>query len=124
MALLVLISTVSFTVSSHYCGTYLVDKAVFSEAHKCGMEKDLSPIEACEVTKKSCCKDEVTHVKGQDTLDKISHDVTFQKMFLEVFVYSYVNLFESLDQYIIPFKEYSPPLLVRDVHLLDEVFLI
>jgi len=34
------------------------------------------------------------------------------------------NLFEGYDDTIIPFKEYSPPPLIRDVQLLHQTFLI
>ena len=92
LALLVLFSTVSFTVEKHYCGDVLVDVSVFSEAENCGME-------AMEkLQKKSCCKDEVDVVEGQDEL-KISsfEDLDFeQQQFLVAFAYSYLNGFESL----------------------------
>ena len=68
MALLVLFSTVSFTVEKHFCGDTLVDVSVFSEAQKCGME-------AMEILqKKTCCKDEIDIVKGQDELKVSSFD--------------------------------------------------
>ena len=39
-------------------------------------------------------------------------------------VYSYINLFEGLEKNIVPFKNYSPPLIVTDIQVLDQVFLI
>ena len=38
LALLVLMSTLSFTVEKHFCGDVLVDVSVFTETQKCGME--------------------------------------------------------------------------------------
>ena len=38
MAIVVLLSTMSFTVSMHYCQGELVDTAIFQKAHDCGME--------------------------------------------------------------------------------------
>ena len=35
MALLVLFSTISFTVEKHYCGDFLIDTDVFSQVKKC-----------------------------------------------------------------------------------------
>ena len=40
LAIIVLLSTLSFTVDSHYCGERLVDVAVFSEVRGCGMEME------------------------------------------------------------------------------------
>ena len=40
LALLVLFSTVSFTIEKHFCGDILVDVAVFTEVEKCAMEAE------------------------------------------------------------------------------------
>jgi len=124
MALLVLISTVSFTVEKHYCGDVLVDVSLFSEAQKCGMEA--LEMQMSSITKKSCCKDTVDIVKGQDELSfKTFNDLDFnQQLFLVSFSYSYINLFEGLSEQIIPHKDYSPPNLIQDIQVLDQVFII
>jgi len=117
MALLVMFSTLSFTVESHYCGNHLVDTAIFTEAKKCG-DSETKP--------KPCCKDEIEVVKGQDTLDiKTINDLDFNlKVFVNVYEYYFINLYESLPKRIIPHKDYSPPNLIEDIQLLDAVFLI
>ena len=120
LALLVLFSTVSFTVEKHFCGDVLVDVSVFTDVEKCAME-------AMEMKqKKSCCKDEVDVVKGQDELKFNSfEDLDFeQQQFLTAYAYSCINLFEGLSKQIIPHKDYSPPNLIQDIQVLDEVFLI
>lgn len=115
-------STLSFTVEKHYCGDNLVDISVFSDVKKCGME--MSP--NIETIKKSCCKDEVDVVKGQNDLKLNTTDdlLPVQIIFLESFVYSFNVLFESLPKQIIPHKDYSPPNLVADIQLIDQVFTI
>lgn len=120
LAFLVLFSTLSFTVEKHYCGDVLVDVSLFTEADKCGMET----MEMLQ--KKSCCKDEVDIVEGQDELKFSSfEDLSFEKQqFISSFILVYVNLFEGLSQQIIPHKDYSPPNLVADIQVLDQVFLI
>lgn len=72
-----------------------------------------------------CCKNEKIKVEGQDEL-KISFDSFdfHQQLFITTFTFAYFNLFESLPKQIIPFKDYSPPLLVADIQLQDQVFLI
>lgn len=119
MAVLVLFSTVSFTVEKHFCGDNLIDVAIFTEAKKCGDNMELT-------SKKSCCKDEVEVVKGQDELKFSSfEDLDFsQQVFITSFAIVYSNLFESLPKQIIPFKDYSPPNLVVDIQVLDQVFII
>ncbi|WP_298498056.1 hypothetical protein [uncultured Algibacter sp.] len=120
LALLVLFSTVSFTIEKHYCGDVLVDVSVFSEVEKCGME-------AMEILqKKTCCKDEINVVKGQDELKVSSfEDLDFnQQQFITAFIYTYFNSFEGLPKQTIPHKDYSPPNLVYDIQVLDQVFII
>ena len=39
LAVLVCLSTLSFTVDKHYCGDFLVDVSFTGDASDCGMEK-------------------------------------------------------------------------------------
>lgn len=130
MALVVLLSTLSFTIDMHYCGGVLVETAIFKKPKGCGMEMETGAVkenrQGCSITKKGCCTDEHIVVDGQDEL-KLS---TFDKLTLEQqaivvsYFYSYINLFEGLENNLVPFKNYSPPLVVKDIHVLDEVYLI
>ncbi|WP_083692168.1 hypothetical protein [Seonamhaeicola sp. S2-3] len=123
LALLVLFSTVSFTIEKHYCGDVLVDVALFTGAEKCAMESQ--ELASQKITKKHCCKDEVDVIKGQDELIKSFDDLDFeQQLFITSFVYTYHNLFESLPKQTIPHKDYTPPKLISDILVLDQVFLI
>jgi len=121
MAYLVLFSTLSFTIESHYCGSRLVDTAIFTQAKSCGMEMSSNTTNT-----KGCCKHEVEVVSGQDEL-KINafDDLNLNhQLFIYSYTYAYINLFESLPKQIVPHKDYAPPNLVYDIHVLDETFLI
>lgn len=121
MALLVLVSTMSFTVDKHFCGTYLVDQAIFSEAQDCGMEHPTKG----DMTGEDGCSDQKVSVEGQTDLKISFNDLDHpQQVFLSSFTFSYVELFQELPQELIPFSDYSPPLLVYDIQLLDQTFLI
>lgn len=126
MAFVVLLSTMSFTVSEHYCGHKLVDIGLFSKAESCGMElQKPASSNDCELKKSDCCKDEVKQFTGQNELNTSFSTLNFeQQVFVASFAYSYVNLFEGLAINIISFKYYTPPLLVTDILVLDQVFLI
>ncbi len=120
LAFLVLFSTVSFTIEKHFCGDVLVDVAIFVEAEKCEME-------AFEIQQKmTCCKDEIKVIKGQDQLNVSSFDdLEFEhQQFLASFVYSFTNLFKTLKKEIVPHKDYAPPILVSDIQVLNDTFLI
>lgn len=126
MTFVVLFSTMSFTISEHYCGDHLVDSALFSKAESCGMEMQnpLSP-EDCNIVKSNCCSDVIKQIEGQNELKSDFSILNFeQQVFLASFVYTSINLFEGLSINVVPFKYYSPPLLVKDIQILDEVFLI
>ena len=120
MVFLVLFSTVSFTIEKHFCGDVLIDVAMFTESDKCATE-------AVDILlQKDCCKDEVDVVKGVDVLKAPSFDDFdfVQQLFITSFFYSYRNLFEGLEQQVVPHKGYTPPLLVADIQVLEQVFII
>lgn len=120
LAFLVLFSTVSFTIEKHFCGNVLVDVSMFVEADKCAME-------AMEILqKKTCCKDEIDVVLGQDELSLSPFDdLDFeQQQFVTAFTHTYLNGIESLPKQTISHKDYSPPNLIADIQVLDQVFII
>ncbi len=128
MALIVLFSTMSFSVDMHYCGDHLVDFSLFDNVDTCMMKAEMSKSSSeCAVMEMDmdCCTDVEVVLEGQDDL-KISFDqLTFdQQVFVASFVYAYINRFEGLDQNDVPFKDYSPPPLIRDIQILDQTFLI
>ncbi len=118
MALLVLASTVSWTVDKHICMGRVMDISLFAHADDCGMDMDKD-------MEKSCCDDESFTVQGQDDL-KISFEKfdLDQQVFLVSFVQTYFQLFEIDSEEPHSFNEYNPPPLIRDVQVLDQTFLI
>ena len=98
MTFVVLFSTMSFTVNMHYCGDTLVESAIFQKAKGCGMEMEKPSTEECSITKKNCCDDKQLAIEGQDELQLQVEKITFeQQVFIASFVYTYINLFEGLD---------------------------
>ncbi len=126
MALIVLFSTFSFTVEQHFCGDVLVDFSVFGKAKPCGMEsQDGSSTDQMNLMDGHCCSDETIAVSGQDNL-KVSHEKISidQQMFIAAFVYTYIHSFNTLNDKVVPFRDYASPPLIRDILTLDQVFLI
>ncbi|MFH6768750.1 hypothetical protein V8G56_08385 [Gaetbulibacter aquiaggeris] len=126
MSLVVLFSTMSFTIDMHYCGDILVETAIFHKAKGCGMEmEDSAANSECSTIKKGCCKEEQIIVQGQDELQLTFDKLTFEKQFfVSSLLYTYVSLFESEGESIISFLEYPPPLIVKKLYKLDETYLI
>nr|WP_321222185.1 hypothetical protein [uncultured Psychroserpens sp.] len=124
MAVLLLLSTVSFTVEKHFCGDVLIDVAVFSTIEKCA--SDAIDIDEDHVTKKTCCKDTLDVVEGQTqlTVKKFDDLDLDQQQFFISYIYAYNGLFTVLKKQTIPHQYYLSPQLIADIHLLDQVFLI
>ncbi|MCF6181169.1 hypothetical protein [Lutibacter sp.] len=126
MTFVVLFSTMSFTVNQHYCGGEVYDSALFSKADSCSMDEKTPSKEDCNVADKNCCDTILKIYTGQNELE--TSDVSSlnfnTQMFLAPFIYTYINLFEGLDTNIIPFKNYTPPLLVSNIQVTHQVFLI
>ena len=84
LAFLVLFSTLSFTVESHYCGGFLMDISVIGEANDCGMKVE----QTMAAEKINCCKDEVIITEGQDELHPVSFDtLNFEKQQFNDFLF-------------------------------------
>jgi uncharacterized membrane protein len=119
MALLVLLSTMSFTIEKHYCGDFLVDVSFIGNADSCDMKMDTSD-------SKNCCKDEIYHIEGQDKLQKNSTDdlsLNQQKIIL-AFAISYQVIFADIDVEKEFHTDFSPPDIPRSYQVLYQTFLI
>lgn len=127
MACVVLFTTMSFTVDMHYCGDTLVDFSFVQSSKTCGMEKAQKSIGCAKpmLSEKSCCSDEQVIFDGQDELKIAFNTLSFeQKTFITAFTYTYLNLFEGTESNEVPFIDYSPPFVKRDVQVLHQSFLI
>lgn len=125
MAIVVLFSTMSFSVDMHYCGDILVETAIFHKAKGCGMEMEKPSTDGCSITKKNCCDNEQVVVDGQDELQLQVDKITIgQQVFIASYVYSYINLFEGLEENVTSYDDYPPPLVIRQIYKLDETYLI
>ena len=125
MSFVVLCSTMSFTINMHYCGDTLVETAVFHETEGCGMEMQKSSTEVCAVVKKNYCNDEQLVIDGQDELQSQTDIISFnQQVFIASFLYSYQILFKGLDKNLSAHLAYKPPLVIRALYKIDEMYLI
>jgi len=126
MALVVLLSTMSFTVSMHYCMGDLVDTAIFQKAHTCGMEQGMNDTSSENSnTMKGCCSDEEIKMEGQDDLKLPISDISFdEQVFIVSFLHSYIEQFQTTEEKKNAFFDYPPPFIVRQIFKLDETYLI
>ncbi|MFC0604619.1 HYC_CC_PP family protein [Winogradskyella pulchriflava] len=124
LSFLVLFSTLSLTIEKHFCGDVLIDVAIFTETEKCS--DDLIENIESNLIKKTCCKDEIDIVEGlsEIAINSFEDLDDIQKQVLLAYSLSYINLFENLPELVIPHKDYSSPILIKDIHVLVETYLI
>lgn len=124
LSLLVLFSTLSLTIEKHFCGDTLIDIAVFSESEKCGVEP--FQLKQNKVTTSDCCKDEINFIEGlsEITINPNEDLDVVQQQVLIAYIYSYIHLFEDFENEFIPHEYYYPPTLIKDIHVLNETYLI
>ncbi|MEM9000158.1 MAG: hypothetical protein AAGB24_07820 [Bacteroidota bacterium] len=124
MAVMVLLSTMAWTVDKHLCMGRVMDISVFSEAQDCGMGYFSSSLRM-DGMEDHCCDDESFTFQGQDDLKSSLYDFELiHQVVLTVFAFTYFNPFSDLRELQVPNEEYPPPKLVRDIQVLHEVFLI
>jgi len=122
MTLIVLLSTMSFTIHNRYCSGDLVDTTLFSESESC---KIIVLNNCCEITE-DCCNHEEIIIDGQKELpSRITVDLP---IIAQYFILNSSNLF--LENYSFKFKktvfyrEYIPPSLVFNKQIAHQVFII
>lgn len=123
LAFLLLVITTSWKVEKHYCMGHLVAIAFFVPAETCGM--DMSTTSDDDTIQNSCCDNTVFAIEGRNDVTPSIHDITLeQQLFLTAYTYTYLGLFEPLATENAPNEYYLPPDIVKDIQLLDAVFLI
>ncbi|MDX6747983.1 hypothetical protein SHK09_14385 [Polaribacter sp. PL03] len=122
LAFLVLFSTFSFTVESHYCGDFLIDSSYLGEAEVC--KSDLK--DDFSVAMKDCCSDEVQKIEGQDELQILGSqkfDFKKQQLFTNLFFID-SNLFVEINANYKVLEYNSTPYIPINQQVLYQSFLI
>lgn len=131
---LVLFSTTSFTIEKHKCGDNICavsfkgfdsnnskSNKTFSHSAKCCLEID----NTCCIDDVNCCEEDTTVVNGstikkeKKNLVKIESFVFNNSLFLTI-----VNKIYSYNKTKPIFNNYSPPLIVKDISVINQVFRI
>ncbi|GLR17343.1 hypothetical protein GCM10007940_19580 [Portibacter lacus] len=130
MAILMLFSSVGYSIDMHYCQDQLKSIAIFGKSKSCHeMAKKVCPMHkdmTIEQEDKDCCNNKTVVVEGLDN-DKIG----FQTQSLSdqnlqfIVAYVYVLLFSTIPttDYLPTIKE-SPPLPTSGLHIQFQQFLI
>lgn len=125
LALIVMMSTLSFTISKHYCSNILVDTAIVKPAKTCGMHDNEHDKKNNHAEKESCCNDELKLVDGQDELKISTLDFNLD-ILAEISVFSLIYIYPEfyINKPDTTFNIYQPPEYKCDLLLLHQVLLI
>jgi len=129
LSFLLLLSTLSVQVDMHFCGDHLVDMAIGGKAATCGMEPGSALASGkCVMASMKCCKDIRIDLHGQQNLHK-TLDVSYKLPVMPGLSAAIIwcnPVPKPIESHFTRqfFKDYSPPPLIRRVHLLNEIFLI
>jgi hypothetical protein len=126
LSLVILATSMGFTVSSHICGGKKVktELSIGATDVSCGMEKNANNCTSKKQMKPDCCKDEVQLIQNDKDYTQRLISFDFSPNFLIAFITSYVKLFENETTEIDFFLDYSPPPLIKDIPVLIQSFLI
>jgi len=127
LSIIVLISTSSFTVESHYCGDVRIDSSIFGKASKCMCEEFYTTNNSDKPSFENgdCCLEKVIVYGGNDEVQENQVQVIAENiLFLHSNFYSYINLCEGFECTATPFIGYSPPILITNLQVIHASFLI
>lgn len=121
LSLLVLVSTMSFTVDKHYCGDKLVDVSYFGKADSCCMDGKKMHQEMI----KKCCSNETIIIESSNFDKENILTLTPKNVeFLVFHIYSYINLYQEVILEKEFYKDFSPPDPEEDIQVLHQTFII
>lgn len=128
LALIVLLSSFSFTINKHICGGEVANVTLFISADNCGMDMQVCKNEVSKkqtvIEKEPCCSDISELIKGNDNNQQAKqYQLEIPQMeFLTAFVYTFITKFKETtnSQYVM----YKPPLVYKNIQTLFQVFRI
>jgi len=122
MTLIVLLSTMSFTINQRYCDGNLVDTTLFSKSESC---KVVVQSNCCEITEE-CCNHEQIIIDGQKELPSRVVGETF--ILKHYYVVNTLNFNLEKESFYyensVINKKYIPPSLVFNKQIIHQVFII
>ena len=130
LALLILISSSSLVLTTHYCGGRAVDHQLMvgNSNLDCGMmDMDISCTTHESKTvlkKKNCCDNEYVSFDIEDDYNSGAEIISLNPQFLFAFTYTLYQLHLSENNQVVAFSDLSPPPLEQDIQSLYQTFLL
>ena len=122
---MILFSSFGFTVSSHYCGGEKIMSAIgFVKTDlSCGMKKRAASCPNKDEIRTNCCQNIFEYYHVEDNI---------KKEMVEIFVPDFAQLIFPLETQLLLsvalihtyFNDFSPPLIVKNITIVHQTFLI
>lgn len=133
LILLVLMTSMSFTIDRHYCEGELQSVSFIGKAAPCQKANSTKAV-YCPVHKKmmimdegkSCCENKTTFVKADNDLVDVDFTIPtmqhFQKFAIAYVLAFYTNISAETQPTLL--FSYQSPVISRDIYVLSETFLL
>jgi hypothetical protein len=126
LTVLVLFSSVSFTVEKHLCGGHVFSESFFGNAEKCGMDDGDCELAGSKssYSKKSCCEDEIQFINGS-VFEKVPV-IKLDNKQQNYIVFDLIDTvsYSQKENDSTHFKNYFPPPNTHNFNILYQVFRI
>ena len=120
LALLMLFSSVGFSMNTHFCGGVAVETSFSIGLHNpdCGMpdmdrECESIPSKEKQIKQKPCCENQHQLLQLDENADVQITSIEVHPVFLVAFIHSFVQPVLFADQSLVHNTYYSPPYLTR-----------
>ena len=140
MAMLMLLSSTGFSMDLHFCQGQLKSFSLFGKAKSCHEQAEkshcLKKKKTCHISlsnqdktgecKKNCCSNKTVKIESNKEVKNIEtiEFTAFQVKFLTAFTQLYLLKKSEQNKTIIPYLNYIPPLLNKDIPVLIQSFLL
>ena len=121
LSLIILLSSLNFSLSAHYCGQTIVDVALFGQAEVCPMAAEMN-----NDSEEPCCSDRQIIIEGEDYPSSKSfekQEVEKIDILLSEFQFPLELLLEEENTHSF-IANYTPPLIEQDITLAVQSFLL
>lgn len=129
LALLVVFSSLGITITRHLCAGEVMSLAVFSHSAACEMDQQKEKLPPCHqpAADEDCCQDQtiVLEVEDQKTLSSSAFQLSVPDMtFVAAFSAVWTSLFDFYAPAYTHVPDYSPPVIIQDIPVLVQSFLL
>lgn len=131
LALILFSSNIGLTMATHFCGGQaVISELMLGHNHlDCGMhamDSERQPDKGTSIPEENgCCENEYLTVEIEGDLQITKAQTSLDFNFVAAFVHSFLDTAPLLPELEKPsYSQYSPPLLFRDIPVLNQVFII